>query len=312
MSHFASIVAGLGMLVSCRDDGHVCPPTSRGDLLLPGAFVAENLGCVRGCEDIGFGEVVTSIDGTAVRGPADVDAQDLADGRPHRLELRTFDCRTGHTVELVARPADGPPFVLGLPAALDTAPRWARRRLFGHPSPIVQLVGLDGERIDGHSVVGRARLFVYWDHADHAEEAAAISFMQVLQKAQSDLLARDVDIAFAQVRFPQGRRAPMTNDDLLRWTERWSIEVDGVDLEMLPRFRTPDSSQHDPRHDLGLSRTTRLLENLGESPAIVILDERGIVRWHSEGLQPPDADAPVQDPAQYTIIEAVKFALVRL
>ena len=43
------------------------------------------------------------------------------------------------------------------------------------------------------------------------------------------------------------------------------------------------------------------------------LDENGIVRWHSEGIQkPPDGHALAEKPNQYTIIEAIEFARTQL
>jgi hypothetical protein len=51
-----------------------------------------------------------------------------------------------------------------------------------------------------------------------------------------------------------------------------------------------------------------VFENLGRSPSIVLLDERGIVRWHSEGIQEP-IGSEIKKPEQYTIITAVQFAL---
>jgi hypothetical protein len=45
----------------------------------------------------------------------------------------------------------------------------------------------------------------------------------------------------------------------------------------------------------------------------VLMDENGIVRWHSEGIQDPQVAEPeVKDPEQSTIIAAVKFALAEL
>jgi hypothetical protein len=56
-----------------------------------------------------------------------------------------------------------------------------------------------------------------------------------------------------------------------------------------------------------------VFENLGSSPTIVLMDENGIVRWHSEGIQDPQVAEPeVKDPEQSTIIAAVKFALGEL
>ncbi len=295
-------VVAILALCSCRADPDTCPP--QGEL---GVFVAENRGCVRGCDGIGPLTRILFVDGAPIRSVADVEARRLADGWPHELVVRGRDESCGRPIEIVAFAAHGEPLVAADAAELAAAPDFARRRLFAHASPIVQLVGLDGPRLDGRSVVGRARLFVYWDYGDRIEEAAAISFMQVLQKAQEDLHESGVDIVFAHVQFGTSRRASMSADELRAWTERWAL-----DLPMIPRFHAPPPSQHDRAREVGLARATRLLDNLGQSPAIVILDSRGIVRWHSEGLESPDTSELVQDPAQFTIIEAVKFALNEL
>jgi hypothetical protein len=53
---------------------------------------------------------------------------------------------------------------------------------------------------------------------------------------------------------------------------------------------------------------------LRQPPAIVLLDERGVVRWHSEGFREPPPDDPVfaDKEDQYTIIQAIEFAKTSL
>jgi hypothetical protein len=80
----------------------------------------------------------------------------------------------------------------------------------------------------------------------------------------------------------------------------------------LPIYRFPNKTEFNQARELGMENAYTVFENLGRSPTLVLLDERGIVRWHSEGVQEPTAGGEVSDPAQYTIIEAVKFSLEQL
>ena len=66
-------------------------------------------------------------------------------------------------------------------AELDRAPQWARRNLFGHVSPMLGLIHIDGGTVDSVTMLGKRRLLVFWDHATRVEQAEAINMMQVLQ-----------------------------------------------------------------------------------------------------------------------------------
>jgi hypothetical protein len=282
-------------------------------------FVSYSLGCERGCERIERGDLLLAIDGRTVRTVEDVDAARLTDGRPHRLEVRKRGTKDAEVVEVVARPrndmpplADVGPFWLVSSAALHQAPDWARRRMFAHASPMVQLVSIDGGILDGRQLYGRRRLMVYWDWGDRVEEAHAVAFMQVLQKAQADLSAAGVDVMFVHTSFPRSRKRPMNDGDLRRWADKWSVEVAGEKLPAIPFYRRPNETEHNAARELGMENAFTVMENLGQSPTIVVLDERGIVRWHSEGVETPPQDADVQKADQYTIIEAIEFALEKL
>lgn len=298
----------LGAIVSCGEIGRGSPHEHEPPLLR-GALVAENFGCARGCDEIGRGEMLVSIDGEPIDDAAALDRVSVWDGERHELRVRALDELRTRKVEIVAHTQ---PFVGADPWLLNRAPTWARRRMFAHASPIVQLVSIDGHRIDGVALVGRKRLLVYWDRGDRVEEAQAVAFMQVLQKAQADLRAAHVDIAFVHVQFMTGQRAAMNDAELREWSEHWVVREGGIPLPMIPHYRIPTPDERDPKLARGLAKDYRVLDNLGQSPAIVMLDERGIVRWHSEGVQLPPGDADVQDSWQYTIIEAVLFALQQL
>lgn len=174
-----------------------------------------------------------------------------------------------------------------------------------------EIASVDGGTVDGRGLVGRKRLIVYWSRTDRVEEAHAISVMQVLQKAQSDLRDAGVEIMFVHAPFVATKEAHdnMTTVEILAWRDKWSVREAGSPLPPVPCWRRPTAAELDPAREVGMELEYSVMENLGQSPAIVILDERGIVRWHSEGVATPPSDAQVQTPVQYTIIEAVQFAL---
>lgn len=322
------LVASLALLSaftlgSCEKGGNQFKIPGHADLQ-DGVFISYNLGCEKGCEQIGKGDLLLKIDGKTVATGADFDAANVADGKPHKLDLLAWSSHAPKSVEITATPKsnlpplkDVPPFWTVGAKQLDAAPgkagEWARRRMFGHASPMVQVVSINGGIFDGRQLYGKKRFMVYWDWGDRQEEGYAVSFMQVLQKAQADLNAKGIEIMFVHVQFPTGRKIAMNDTDLRAWSDKWSVKGDdGNKLPMIPFYRRPNKVEFNAARELGMENAYTVMENLGQSPAIVLLDDRGIVRWHSEGLQTPPADAPVQKPEQYTIIEAVTFALKNL
>ena len=312
--------AGLLMaLVGCDglDDNPLELPTAA-DLAPGGVYIAYNHGCTRGCDLVRKGDLLQSVDGKPVTTVEEVDASGLADGNPHALVLVDFATKEQKTVEIVATPKEDmpplvhvPPFWLVAADELNRAPEWARRRLFAHASPMVQLVRIEGGFVDGRQLYGRKRVIVYWSVGDRTEEANAIAFMRVLQKAQGDLAQKSVDVMFVHVSLASSRRRLMNDTDLRTWAAEFSLmDANGQPFPMLPFYRQPNRTEYNEGRELGMENSFQVLGNIGESPSIVLLDERGIVRWHSEGL----ADSP--DPAipadQHTIIAAVEFALTQL
>jgi len=318
------ILFSMGLLTTLTLGG--CEPSVGGssnvpgidDLKAGGVYVVYPHRCEQGCDQIEKGDFIQKIDGKAVSTGADVDKANLTDGQPHQLELIGKD-GAAKTVELVAEPKTDMPPLENVPPMwtsgaerLNQAPEWARRRMFGHASPSVMLVSIDGGILDGRQLFGKRRLIVYWDRGDREEQASAVSFMQVLQKAQPDLLAKEIEVMYVQVRFPTGRQVEMNDSDLREFQKKWSVDTGGQRLPPLPMYRFPNKTEFNRAREIGMENAFTVFENLGESPAIILIDERGTVRWHSEGLQQPGAGAEVSDPAQYTIIEAVKFALEKL
>jgi len=297
-----------------------CDPSSStkapamGDLSAGGVYIAYNLGCEEGCSSLQKGDLVLEVDGKPATTAADLDG--LVDGQPHAVVFLHGGERG--TVQLRATPkqnmpplTDTPPLWAVGAEELDRAPAWARRRMFGHASPSVMLVSSDGGLVDGRQLFGKKRLIVYWDWGDREEEAAAVDFMQVLQKASTDLSAREIEVMFVHVRFPNGRKAPMNDSDLRAWQAKWSLEAEGG--VPLPFYRYPNETEFNAARELGMENAFTVIENLGQSPTIVLLNERGIVRWHSEGvMDPAEIGSKVPDREQATIIEAITFSLEKL
>jgi hypothetical protein len=282
-----------------------------------GVYVAYNHGCEKGCSDIQKGDLIQKIDGKTVKTGEDFDAANLADGKPHKLELLANESLAPKTVEVVAQPKTDmpplenvPPFWVSGAERLNLAPEWARRRMFGHASPSVMLVNTNGGILDGRQLYGKKRLMVYWDRGDRTEQANAVAFLQVLQKAQADLNAKGVEVMFVQVQFPTGRQVPMNDSDLREFQTKWS--VDPAKFKPLEMYRFPNKTEFNEARELGMENAYTVFENLGKSPTVVLLDERGIVRWHSEGVQEPTPGGEISDPAQFTVIEAVNFSLNKL
>jgi len=304
----ASLLSAL-TLSSCDKAGGGSKIPKNRDLKAGGVYVAYNLGCEAGCDQINKGDLIQKVDGKDVKTAADVG--NLADNKPHKLELLSAGTMEPKTVELTASPKqnlapikDAPPLWIVGAEKLNEAPDWARGRMFGHASPSVMLVSADGGILDGRQLYGKKRMVVYWDWGDREEEAAAIDFMQVLQVAQADLNAKNVEVMFVHLKFPGGRKAPMNDSDLRAWQKKHGVKDKVPDV---PLFRFPNATEYNAARELGMEGAFTTIENLSRSPSIVILDENGIVVWHSDGIQ----DLPgseIKDPEQATIIPAVEFA----
>lgn len=309
----ASLLIAVGLTACDPGKGSGFNIPKNRDLKAGGVYVSYNLGCDQGCDQIKKGDLIQKVDGKAVTKADDVG--NLADGAVHKLELLSNGTGEAKSVDLKATPKtnlepikDAPPLWLVGAAELNGAPDWARRRMFGHASPSVMLVSSDGGILDGRQLYGKKRMMVYWDWGDREEEAAAVDFMQVLQKAQADLAAKNVEIMFVHVRFPTGRKAAMNDSDLRAWQKKWTVKEGKTALPEVPMYRFPNETEFNAARELGMEGSFTVFENLGQSAAIVILNEDGIVMWHSEGLA-DNANSEIKDPEQATIIPAVDYAL---
>jgi len=305
-----ALAAGLIAVLACDRNSSSESPTVevRHEQIAPGGlYVVYVWGCARGCEQLAKGDLILAVDGAPVAAARDLDSDRLVSGQPLRLSVHKAATRQVVEVDFAAAPGR-PPFWWVGAAELDRTPQWARRNLFGHASPMLALVNIDGDILDGAKLLGKKRLLLFWDHATRVEQAEAINMMQVLQKADADLQAAGVDVLFIHHRFPtnDGRQAPM-NDTNLRLFQQNNSAPGG---SFLPMYRMPNVIENKRVLMRGLEGATTYYEYLRQSPAIVLLDERGVIRWHSEGLAEPPSDDPVfADKAdQYTIVHALEFA----
>jgi len=305
----ASLVSALA-LSGCDPSGSGGFPIPQNrDLKAGGVYVAYNLGCEAGCDQVKKGDLIQKVDGKEVSTAESVGT--LADNKPHKLELLSADSMEPKTVEITASPKqnldpidDAPPFWLVSAEQLNQAPSWARRRMFGHASPSVMLVSADGGILDGRQLYGKKRFIVYWDWGDREEEAAAIDFMQVMQKAQADLVNKGYELMFVHLQFPSGRKAPMNDSDLRAWQDKFGVKEG---LPNVPLYRFPNATEFNAAREVGMEGAFTVIENLSRSPSIVILNENGIVMWHSEGIEDlPNSE--IKDPEQATIIPAIEYA----
>lgn len=273
-------------------------------------YVRPEAGC-EGCEVLSRGDIIRLVDGLEIHEPADLDASALMDGRPHTLTYRAHDSTIEQTIEIRVR-ADELPLWTTRADALARTPEWARRRLFAHAMPRLQLVDLEEGTLSGRDLRGQRRLLVMFDWATPSDRETAATILQVMQKAASDLEAADVVPMLAQVGHASSTsRPPMDASELRRFFEEHQLPEEAGGPLAPPRLlRMANETEQVPEGDLGFEGEFTVQEGMGVPPNILVLDERGLIRWHSTGItDDPTGGLPA---AQYTIISAVRFALEQL
>lgn len=270
-----------------------------------------------GCDALSRGDLIKSVDGAEVTTTDELLAKNITDGQPHKLAYHDKSADNElKEIEITAQPnnsmapvKDAPPFWTVGAKELEKTPKWARRRLFAHASPQILLVNSDGGFVNGRDFYGKKVLMVMFDWAAASDRQNGALTMQVLQKAQADLQAKGIEIIFAQIKHPQARDiAPMNDSDLRRFfNENQVSEREGGPLPPPPLYRMPNSTEDNPTRVLGLEGAFTYYEAIGEAPNIFILDEHGVIRWHSAGAE-PDPSGEIDLPMVYTIVEAVEFA----
>lgn len=314
---FASMLAVSLSAVAACDGAGSSPPTVEvtSDQLKPGGvFITYVNGCEKGCDQLGRGDLVLELNGQPVSTAKDLRVSQIATGQPVKLKVQKKGGQVVE-VEIVATPSEklppikeAPPFWSVGAAELDKAPLWARRNLYGHASLMAMLVNMDGGITDGRQLVGKKRLMLFWDWATREEQAQAANMLRVLQMARDDLQNSGVEIMFTHIQFPSNTRvAPMNDSGLRQWQKTSGLPDKGT----LPTYRFPNATEYQPSRELGLEGATTYQQYLRQPPAIVLLDEDGIVRWHSEGIQTPPAGDELAGKGkddQWTIIQAIEFA----
>lgn len=271
-------------------------------------YVRADIDCPS-CAEFNRGDIIQAVDGIAVVHPDQFEAS-LADGRSHTVTSWARETRTERTTQLQLSSSESP-FRTASTHDLDQTPRWARRSLFTHASPRLQLIDLDGRSLSGEDLLGTRHLLVMFDWATAADEATATVMLRVMQKAAIDLEAIGVDLLLAHVPPPSSTgHPPMSAADLHRFfIDAQLPESEGGPLPPPRLLRLPNPVEAHPTRALGLEGEFTYRDALRAPPNIVVLDERGIIRWHSAGLESDPTGA--LPPAQYTIISAVTFALSR-
>ena len=277
----------------------------------------QDQGCT-GCEALSRGDLIQKLDGHAVASATDL--KSLTDGQPHSVEFWDASAGAAATTSITAEPnnsmppiKDAPPFWSVSSDELKKTPSWARRRLFGHAVPQILLVNSDGGFVNGRDLYGKKHLVVMFDWAASSDRQNGALTMQVLQKAQADLKAKGIDIVFAQVKHPQQRDiAPMNDTDLRQFFSDNQVgPAEGGPLPPPPLYRMPNKTEDNPTRVLGLEGAFTFYEAIGEAPNIFLINEDGIIVWHSAGAT-PDPEGKISVDMVYTINKTVLFALENL
>ena len=267
-----------------------------------------------GCRELEKWDLIQAVDGRVVSTAEELEATGLADGQVHTLSVWDHREEVVKTVEFRAKPDPGDPLKRAIPFSfvgaeqIDRAPSWAQRRLWAHASPSLLLVRVDsGERITGLGLHGQRRLIVLFDWGSATDRQNAALTLQVLQKAQADLLDAGVSLIFAHVQHASERvRPPMRDADLHQFFADNQVGAsEGGPLPAPPLYRMPNSTEHSAEG--GMEGDLSYFKRLGEPPNILVLDERGIIRWHSAGAT-PDPAGEIGIDMVYTINAAVLFA----
>ena len=265
------------------------PPPAHDDLAPGGVWVAYNLGCELGCDQIKRGDRILAVDGRPVTSGAEVDAIGLHTGAPRTLTIAPYHQPTPRDVTIVAHPRDDLPPLKGAPsiytvgaAALDRAPAWARHKLFGHAIPALRLYLADEPRgyTNGRELYGRASLIVIWEYPSMIEArrrswALLPGVYAHLQEYTDTLKLAGVDTYFV---------TDFRAEPKLRAHAR--SQVTALDRS-LPAIYQLASSPNDP-NTLGIENAAADIResthDFSAAPIVLVLDRRGIVRFHARGF----------------------------
>lgn len=292
-------------LSACVELNPARPPPDHATLAPGGVWVAYNLGCAQGCDEVRRGDRIVAVDGRPVTSGAEVDAIDLARNQPLALKVARHGTDEVVDVTIVAEPNDRLPPIAALPplltvgaAALDRAPEWARGRLFGHAIPAIRFYRADEPRgfVTGRQLYGRGALLVVWELPRMIEERRA-SLAQIpgvyahLQQYSDALEAAGVDAYFVT----DFRAEPAFRDEA-------RAGADAGESGFIPIYEL--SSSPNNGNTVGLEGSAadirEWLFDFTLAPVVLVFDRRGIVRFHTRGFPAGAHD---------TLAVAIDFAL---
>lgn len=303
------------LLAACQLNPSVPMPPPGSLTTRPGVWVAYNLGCQRGCEQIHRGDIITAIDGRPVTTGAEVDAADLARGTPVRLSLVSrkqgaIEVTLVATPNAYMRPIErAPPLYTVGTAALDRAPGWARLKAFGQATPAMRLYRLDDPRgyRNGRELYGRHTLIVYWTPDNYRQQNIRRNVILMgeiyahLQGREAELRAAGVDAIFMM----RGRIDPGQ-----RRIVRRGVQLDdyGWAPNLVPIF--VDESVPSNGNTVGIQHQAADLRELmfndgHRGPILLVIDARGIVRWHSRGWHNEDPHASLDAVIDFAVHDLV-------
>ncbi len=329
------LTASFLVVAACSPNPATAVP-SPAALAEGGVWVAYNLGCKVGCNEIQRGDRIVAVDGQPVANGQQLDAATAA-ANPAAPSLVRVAKYNGPTIEvpLVATPhtdlspiASVPPLVTVSANALDLAPDWARLPLFGHAIPAMRLYRGEEPRgfVSGRDLYGRGALLVIWELPWVLGHKQALwnelpHYYAILQAHQEALTAAEVDtyFVFTDVSGSRANRSgidpPVVNDTPPQNEPNHAINKDTRDhirsitgpvAGQIPMYYLTGRTGIDP-NVLGLmhpaSSIDRWLNDRVLAAIIIIIDHRGVVRWHSR-------DYPIGP--EETLTAAARFSIEKL
>lgn len=247
-------------------------------------------------EELEPGDVIRSVDGVAVGSPEALEAAWL-DGQVHALEI---DRDGDITIILELRCTGRLPFAAVGVDALRRTPLIAYQGLVRQAWPRFGLRALaDGQ--PRSALDGRAQLLALVSLASAPDRQNAALTLQVLQKAQADLAERDVTVIYAHLPRATKRRdqKELLAEDLQGFMRTCQVnEAEGGPLPLLPAYAPSLGWNALPDPDT---------QRLAEPPNPLVIDARGVVRWHSVGATPDPSGEIVLDMV-YTAVSTAIFA----
>lgn len=314
------LITALWSAASCSVNGHGEAPR-QDELAGGGVYVAYNLGCEEGCKRVRRGDRIVAVDGVRVAsreefesrlssGGNTLDVVPRRGGDPNRVRVQ------GKPRDLPAGLDDPPPILTVGAEALGQTPAWARKLMFSHAMPPFAAVHMEGGFIDGAQLYGQRSIVFVWPYPESfAHDARAprpdfVAAYQAFQSAAANLEREGTRLVFVMDAGGSDSGVRQTLDQIgLRDPEDQPLPPLEIYRTVVPELmgfpRNADRAQlatgASPARRVGVQRSaSNLFQYVREFPVLIVLDDGGIVRWHSEGFR-------VKGPAP-TVEAAVAFS----